>query len=394
MKILHLITRLDKGGSSDIAMLCAQEMTQRGHDVYLLSGSTKESDIKRSLAFVPEDKIIFIKELVRSINPVSDLAAFFRIYLFINKIQPELIHTHSSKAGLLGRWAAWLFNLKSIITRKTTRVKVIHMPHGHILSGYFSPALSYLVRFIEKLTTLVTDKIVTLTTLESEEYMLFKVAPKDKLITINNGINLKVFDVNRKIDPPKDIFQYKGTTILCVARLEPVKGQRYLLEAMPFVLHNSPDTRLLLVGEGNDKRQLERQAHLLNIENNVFFLGERNDIDSLLSISQLFVLPSLNEGLGIVLLEAQAMGVPVVASKVGGIPEVVKDYETGILVPPANSKELAYSILNILTKPEMRSKLSKTAVKWATESVNGKPRFGMERMFDKIESLYSEILKQ
>jgi glycosyltransferase involved in cell wall biosynthesis len=102
----------------------------------------------------------------------------------------------------------------------------------------------------------------------------------------------------------------------------------------------------------------------------------------------------LNEGLGIVLLEAQAMGVPVVASKVGGIPEAVKDYETGILVPPANSKELAYSILNILTKPEMRAKLSKTAVKWVTEPVDGKPRFGMERMFDKIENLYKVTLNQ
>ena len=394
MKILHIITRLDKGGSSDIAMLCAQEMLRRGHDVYLLSGSTKESDVKRALSFMPEDRTIFIEELARNINPVSDMASFFRIYLLINKLQPELIHTHSSKAGMLGRWAAWLFNLKSKITRKTTRVKVIHMPHGHILFGYFSPALSYLVRFIEKITTLITDKIITLTTLESEEYMLYKVAPKEKLITIHNGINLKIYDVNRKIDPPKDIFQYKGTTILCVSRLKPTKGQRYLLEAMPFVLHNSPDTRLLLVGDGTDRKQLERQAHLLNIENNVFFLGERTDIDSLLSISQLFVLPTLNEGLGIVLLEAQAMGVPVVASKVGGIPEVVKDYETGILVPPANSKELAFSILNILTKPELRGKLSKSAVKWVTEPINGKPHFGMERMFDKIEALYSEILKQ
>src|ERR1035437_9570497 len=124
MRILHIITRLDRGGSSDIAMLGVKEMSQRGHDVFLISGYTKEADSIKLKGFIPEEKLTFIEELIRDISPVTDVIAFCKIYSLINKIKPELIHTHASKAGFLGRWAAWLYNFTFKFSKQKSRINI------------------------------------------------------------------------------------------------------------------------------------------------------------------------------------------------------------------------------------------------------------------------------
>lgn len=382
MKILHIITRLDRGGSADIALLTAREMERRGHEVYLISGKTLETDRQRVKALWPQGKIIYVEEILREIIPVYDLIAFKKLYSLIRQLKPDIVHTHSSKAGFLGRWTAWFAGTR----------KIIHMPHGHVFYGYYGPTFSKFIRLLEKITALISTKIITLTEIEAAEYDLLKVAPHQKLITIYNGIDLNLFNPENKFNFPADILQDDVFNILCVARLEQVKGHFYLLDAMPFILQSHPKARLIIAGNGSHRKALEMQSYMLNIRKRVVFLGERNDIAELLSISHIFVLPSLNEGLGIVLLEAQSMGVPIVATKVGGIPEAVRDGETGMLVPPKNSPAIAQAIVYLLSNPQKRKQFGESGKKWIAELVDGKPRFSRERMFDKIEQLYLSVV--
>ena len=171
-----------------------------------------------------------------------------------------------------------------------------------------------------------------------------------------------------------------------VGRLEPVKGPEYFVKAATDVAKQSPQTKFMMVGAGSLRVRLERQVKDLGLDHRFIFTGWRNDIPDILSILDILVLPSLNEGVGMILVEAQAMGVPIVATRVGGVPEVVQDGQTGILVPAADPLSLANAIKQLLTDDQKRWNMAQKSIAWV------RSKFKAQDMVNAISDLYQELV--
>ena len=178
-----------------------------------------------------------------------------------------------------------------------------------------------------------------------------------------------------------------GPFVGMVARLVPIKGHRYFLDAIPKVLEEIPTARFLLLGDGPLRPALQEQCRHLNISHAVFFLGEHHDIRPFLKGMTVVTLTSLNEGMGRVLLEAQAMGKPVIGTWVGGIPDVIREGESGLLVPPRDAEALSTALISLLKDPERCQKMGIVARGWVNAT------FGVEEMVSKISRLYEELLQ-
>lgn len=380
-KVLHIITRLDKGGSAENTLLTCIGLNKKIYEVALVSGlvfSLREEEQEE--AEREGVNFIVIPELIRSINLLKDIKTFWKIFRLLKKEKFDIVHTHSSKAGILGRLAAKLAGVPIIV----------HTPHGHIFYGYFNFFLSKIFIVLERFVAKFTNKIITLTEKGREEHIKFKIAPSDKFIAIHSGIRFNsllpiYIDVEAKrkqLGIPQD-----SLVVGTVGRLVPVKGQRYLIEAVARLVNVMPNLILLVVGNGPLKKDLEIQVKRLKINARVRFLGLRDDIPELLSILDLFVLPSINEGMGRALVVAMALGKPVVAARVGGIPDVVIDGQTGLLVQPKDPAALAEAMLKLLKDKPLAKKMGEQGKIWVV------PRFDAEAMVNKIKGLYEDLLK-
>jgi glycosyltransferase involved in cell wall biosynthesis len=382
IKVLHIITRLDKGGSADNTLFTVSRLNKERFDVILLSGRTYDPDGEIA-AFIAEKKInyILIPELVREIGLLKDITAFCKIYNFLRREKFDIVHTHTSKAGIIGRWAAKLAGVKIII----------HTPHGHIFYGYFNWFRTKLFIYLEKLTALFTDRIITLTQRGKEEHVKHRIANPSKFVPIYSGIEIRKF-INYHIDIIKEKerlnIPLEAPVIGTISRLDPVKGNQYFIASLPDIVKTFPSLKVFIVGDGSERRKLERRVKKLGLSENVIFTGECKDVRWILSIFDICVLSSLNEGMGICLLEAQALGVPIVATKVGGIPDVVRDGVTGILVPPRNPKVMADAIIKLLKDNSLRKNMSEESRRWIDN------RFSAETMVKKFSDLYEELVRE
>ncbi len=377
IKVAQIITRMDWGGSSDIFRILSNGIQPERFDVRIIIGHTDYPSLKTQ-EFLSRfsGRVTVIEELQREINPFKDLCAFFKLYGLLRREKFDIVHTHTAKAGALGRLAAKISGVP----------KIVHTPHGHNFYGYFGPFLSRLIVIAERFLAKFTDKIIALTELERKDLIKFNVAGGDKVALIYQGLEFDApkgdkDSIKRKfnIDPGEHV-------VGMVGRLEPVKGPEYFLQAAQEVLLEFKNTKFLLVGEGSLRTKLEKQARDSGLVDKFIFTGWREDVPDILSIMDVMVLPSLNEAVGIVLVQAQSMGVPVVATNVGGIPEVVKGGETGILVPPADAHSLATAISSLLKDAPKRASMGEAA----RTGVSGK--FKAEEMAKKVSELYDDLL--
>ncbi len=380
IKIAHVITRLIKGGAQENVLLTARHLAERGLDVYLVSGFTSGPEGHISLDGIKDTvKFFTIPELTREINVVKDIIAFIKLYLFIKRNKFDIVHTHTSKAGILGRLAASLARTPVII----------HTPHGHLFYGHFNILKTGFFIQLEKAMALLTDRIITLTEIGKREHIKFGISGEDKFTVISDGIELAKFldysadsrEARREFGIPDD-----APVVGIIARLVAVKGHRYLLDAFKMVLHAHPAARLLIVGDGVLKGRLVAYARDIGISANVIFAGLRYDIPRVISACDIITLSSLNEGLGIAILEAMAMKKPVVASDSGGIPEIVKDGEAGYLVPPKDPAAMAERIGALIDDPAASRSMGENGLKKINAS------FSIEAKIDELERLYNELL--
>lgn len=385
-KILHIITRLAQGGSSENVLYSMVGLKKKGFELYLVSGLIEDpGELIRQ--YIEENTINFtcIPELVRQVDPWKDIKAFFNIYFFIKKYNFDIVHTHTSKAGILGRWAAWFAGVPVRI----------HTPHGHVFYGYYGKITSCLFAVIEKSTSYITSRIIALTQGEIDDHITYRIAKRNKFTVIPSGINIEKYQ-HAKVDPQK-IRLSLGIDKDCdivgdITRLEPIKGARYAVRAWKKVVSQKPDAQLLIIGDGSERKMLEKLAGDLGIRRSIMFTRFRHDLPRLISIMNFLILPSLNEGMGKVLIQAAAMGKPSIGSRVCGIPDVIDDNRTGLLVPRADPEKLADAILYLLDNPEKVISMGKNAYRRVTELIDGYPRFSEELMVNKIYLLYQELL--
>jgi len=375
------------GGSAQNTLLSCSELSGK-YEIILVHGLSYESRMNESERQIVNSgiekarskgvKVISLPAMVRSIRPLKDFKALLLLVWLIFKEKPDIIHTHSSKAGILGRLAA-----------KIARVPhIIHTPHGHVFYGHFGRLASWVFLWAEKFLSKITNRMVALTDGEKDDYINLSVCPAEKLIKIHSGVDVKQFmhSNGNGVKKRRSLgLDQNGMVIGFVGWLLPIKGPEYLLKAMDHIWSKHPDTSLVMVGKGDLDLELRAEALRKNVNGKVKFLGWREDIDEIMPLFNMLVQPSLNEGMGRVLVEAMAAGKPVVASRVGGIPDLVQHGKTGYLVPPADEKALADGIQKLLDNPE-RAKLMGKRGRALCE------RFSLEAMIEKLDDLYSHLM--
>jgi len=346
-------------------------------------GPKENEAVQHDLAMARDKgvRISVIPSLVRRLSFTNDILAFISIYRLIKRIKPHIVHTHTSKAGVLGRLAAYLAGVPIII----------HTPHGHVFHSYYGLILTNIFVFAEKISSFTTDMIVALTEKEKDEHMEKGIASTKKYTIIHSGVKLDYF-ANMRIDikaRKKELEIPPGYNVVgTIGRLVPIKGYKYLISAAKKIVEEVDKTVFVIVGDGYLKLELEKYAEALGVRKNIIFTGWRADSSDILYLFDIFVLPSLNEGMGRVIIEAMALGKPVVASSVGGILDLIKDSKNGILVPPRNSDALGNAILQLIRNKDLAEELGN----------NGKamvyPEFDISVMLKKIENLYESLLNK
>ena len=381
LKVGHIITRMDWGGPPDILRIIFDLYDKDKFDMKLIMGDSENLSVETE-NFLKQSKnnVLSIKALKRNINPINDLKAFIGIYRTLKREKFDIVHTHTAKAGAIGRVAAKLAGVKYIV----------HTLHGHNFYGYFGPMGSMLMRFYELVMSKITDKIMALTKLEKKDLIDCGICEEEKIVVINSGVELEKFRVDN-IDAASVRKEFsieaENKVVGVIARLEHVKGVEYFIQAAKEVLKKKTNVSFIVVGEGSLKKQFEAQCIEYGIEDKVIFAGWKEDVSKILSILYLIVLPSLNEAVGRVLLEAGAAGIPAIATNVGGVPEVVIDSVTGILVPPESGVEIAKAIMFLLENGGERIEMAEKAQQWIDE------RFSAEKMVKEMMRVYTKSIK-
>lgn len=314
------------------------------------------------------------------IGKIPRLSTIRRLRKIIQRGQFQLIHTHGGVAGLWGRIAA--FGLK--------HVAVVHTLHGIHFLNYRNPLLKWLYIQIERTLSQITDQTICVAQADLTKALENRLFPPAKGRVIRNGIPFKITRISQteiiKLKQSLGI-SAQAQVLGQVARLHEQKGQKYLLEAFAEVRQNFPQVRLLLIGDGPARTELQILAEKLKISDSVHFAGFRTDIGPLLQIMDVFVLSSLWEGLPLALLEALSYGLPVVATAVDGVPEIITSETDGLLVAPADSEALATGILKILEHPELAARFRETG----PEKVRA--QFDETKMIESLENLYLNLVE-
>ena len=377
-KIIHIITRLDKGGSADIVLKLSEELKKRGYDVGILSGLTTDpvADIE---GFTKKTgiKIEFIPYLQRNINPLKDIQAFFYLFKFLMREKPLIAHLHTSKAGFIGRIAAKLAGVKCIV----------YTTHGHIFYGYFSGLKTRLFINMERLASFFCDAITTLTEKEKGEFRNLKIAKEEKIVPVPNGLDISPFSEAKKGTKRRELGIDDETVLIgWIGRFEPVKGPDIFLSVCK-KLHDIFDDGVMAVmaGDGILLEDMIRERDMLGLNKFLLLLGYRNDIISLLADIDILVLTSLNEGFGMVILEAMAAGKPVVAHNVGGVAELIVDNVTGYMVKRGDIDAIVSHINYLIKNRDRYDSLSVNAYNMAI-------KYSLSEMVNRFEGVYNSVL--
>ncbi|MBZ0159109.1 glycosyltransferase family 4 protein [Candidatus Methylomirabilis sp.] len=325
-------------------------------------------------------KPIVVPEIVAeaSLKP-RDITALLKLYRLIRQERPHIVHTHTAKAGFLGRLAARLAGVPVII----------HTYHGHILHGYYGPLTTGLLRTMERMLARITHCIIAVSEQVKGDLIAYGVAPSGKIRVIPLGLELDPFlgcavykgEFRRELD-----LDDNARLVGIVGRIVPIKNHRLFLQAAALVIASEPAARFVIVGDGALRLEMEQQARALGIADRVLFTGWRRDLPRIYADLDVLTVSSNNEGTPVSVIEAMAAGCPVVATRVGGLPDLITDGETGFLVPPSDAQALAAAILRVLRDPETAGRMGRTA------RASVQQRFTMKRLISDMEQLYIQIL--
>ncbi|MCJ7577436.1 MAG: glycosyltransferase family 4 protein [candidate division Zixibacteria bacterium] len=379
IKVLQIITRLIIGGAQEHMIYLCDLLDKKRFSVKILSGAqtARESDYADAVR-KKNIKLILLPQLTREINPLRDFLALFRMVTCIKRERFDIVHTNSSKAGILGRLAARLAGVPVIV----------HTAHGWAHHDYMGNLRRKFYVTSERAAEKFTDKIIAVSEQNVDKALKDKIGKRSKYCIIRSGIDLEKFnrldiDVNKEkrklnIDP-------KDKVVGSVTRLFAQKSPGDFIGMANEILKNNSRVSFLLVGDGPLKQEIETMIAEYKIAEKVILTGFRSDIPELLSIIDVFVLTSLWEGLPRVLPQAMAMGIPIVATCVDGVPEAVKHGQNGFLVPPKDFRALAQRTLQLIENPSLAKIMGEAGKKMVY------PEFCVKEMVRKTEKLYEEL---
>ena len=380
LRVARVISRLNVGGPAIHTILLTAGLDPAAFESRLYVGAPgpAEGDML-PLARARGVEPVAVPGLGRSIRPGRDLAALGHLVRAFRAFRPRVVHTHAAKAGTLGRIAARLAGVPA----------TVHTFHGHVLSGYFNPAVTAAFRAIERALARRTTRIVALSPGQRDELLALGIGRPERMAVVPLGLELdgclnaqaRRGELRRHLRLPPE-----ARLVGIVARLVPIKDHASFFKAAARVARADPAARFVVAGDGPLRARLESAAREAGLADRTHFLGWWEDLPALYADLDVVALTSRNEGTPVCLLEAMAAGVPVVATAVGGVSDVVRHGETGLLVPPGDPGALAAALAALLGDPERRSALGLAGRRAAY------PAYDVKTLIARVETLYRELI--
>ncbi len=375
IKVCHVITKLELGGAQDNTIFTVSNLDKKKYDVFLVCGrgGVLDNETKNKV------RTIFVPFLVRSINPLYDLVALFSLWKIFIKERPEIVHTHSSKAGILARLAAYLANVRIII----------HTYHGFGFNEYQRWFVRKFFIFLERLIARITDILICVSKENVKKALNNKIGIESQYKIIHSGIRITEFrkkvdnlKVKRKLGIPID-----ASIVGMVSCFKPQKAPLDFIYLADRLINEGVNVYFVLVGDGLLRKKIEGVTRKKHLETYISLLGWRRDIVEIMSIFDIFVLTSLWEGLPRVVLEAMILKKPVVATDVDGVREVILHGKNGFLVAPHDISTMKEYVLKLLRDKRLAQEMGDAGFSKVDK------RFNIEYMVVEIDSLYQEMIK-
>jgi glycosyltransferase involved in cell wall biosynthesis len=403
VRILRVIARLNIGGPAIQAITLSEHFSGSPYRSLLVCGRVgfHEGDMSY-LAAAKGIQPLVLSELGRQISPLEDFSSFRELAGIIKHFKPHIIHTHTAKAGTLGRLAGLVYNRRAA---RGNKARLVHTFHGHVFHSYFGDFKTYAFMQIERILARFTDRIIVLSPLQKQDICgRYRVAPPEKVRIVPLGFDLSAFaSPSSDRDTVRDRY-FRGiadkvTLVGIIGRLTAVKNHRLFLETARYLKDSGKENlfKFLIVGDGELREGLMRLASEMGLEGSVVFAGWKKDMPAVYNALDVVALTSLNEGTPVTLIEAMAADRPVVATEVGGVPDLLgaidrndqgeyKLAENGVLIPSGDARVLGKALCFIRERQDVSEKLANRAQQFALS------RFSQERMLKDHEGLYRELV--
>jgi glycosyltransferase involved in cell wall biosynthesis len=388
MKIVRIIARLNVGGPTIHVVLLTHEFRKRGHESLLVVGPVPETEGNMEYyASKWNVALVRVPELVRPLSLNNDLVAFWKLYRILRRERPDIVHTHTAKAGTLGRAAAILAGTPVIL----------HTFHGNIFDGYFSPAKTRLFLFIERLLARFTDRIISVSKFQSDELInRFRIGQPDKFQVVRLGIDLDAFrEVEGDNQCQSEDRENRPLVIGWVGRLTEIKDPLFFVDLAAVMKSSGTPAKFVMVGDGHLRQAIEARISECSLQGDFTLSGWQQEMAEVYSRIDLMVLTSLNEGTPVTMIEAMAAGRPFVAFNVGGLPDLMAGaaqryegfdvYDNGILVGIRNTGTFVKAVGLLVQDPERRVRMGQIGKAFAFEN------FSKERLVQDMEALYKKL---
>lgn len=394
-KVLRIHNRISLGGPIYNVAYLSKYMAPEFETKILIGPTLPDESTANHLMDELGLDFTMLPEMKRSINPFQDLKSILKVRSIIKEFKPDIVHTHTAKAGTVGRLAAWSCGVPIII----------HTFHGHVFHSYFSNPISWAIKIFERFLARLSTAIVTISEVQKEEIgNKFKIAKPEKLHVIPLGLDLDKFASNfeekRIAFRTKYALKKDEVAFALIGRFAPIKNHELLFEALIFLKEHNPaefeKTIVFLVGDGDLKPSFQEKLKAFDISfsegtkdfsgGGIVFTSWIKDVHNVMSGFDVVVLTSHNEGTPLSLIESQATGVPVITTNVGGVENVVLQNETGIIVPAGNKEALAEAFISFINNPDYRKKMGVAGKAWAMS------KFSYRRLVSDMRVLYKTEL--
>ncbi len=385
IRILRVIARLNMGGPAIHVSSLAAGLEPRGYETTLVAGSlARGEDSMAVLAERLDIPVRTIPELQREVSPIDDARSVRRMREIIRELRPHILHTHTAKAGAIARAAA-------LVSGAARPAILVHTFHGHVLKGYFDPVRTAFFKKVERSLARVTDALVAVSPEVRDELVAAGIAPREKFSVIRLGIPLeeRLGDATADLDYRR-LYGISESAFVVgwVGRMTDVKDTDAVLEIVGAARDRGLEAVLVMVGDGPDRVRLEQLAHDIGIARSTFFVGYQPEVAGYYRLFDAFLLPSVNEGTPVSAIEALASGTPVVATRVGGVPDVVRDGEDGFLFEPGDTDDAAERLALLASDATLRSALGASGRERVLR------RYSVSRLVEDVDRLYRSLLSE
>ncbi|MEP0813835.1 MAG: glycosyltransferase family 4 protein [bacterium] len=378
-KVVHIITQLELGGAQRNTLFTVKNHDRERYEVFLITNNL--GMLNGEAQAIPDMELLIVPQMGREIRPIADLATVRQLTSMLSRIKPDIVHTHSSKAGIAGRWAA-----------RNARVPIIiHTVHGWPFHRFQSATKNFIYTVPERICAHFTDKIITVSKADIEKGLRAGIGKRNQYTTIRSGIDFNLFEAGGGCSSGPAMREKLGISpddfvVSQVNSFKPGKNNLGLVEVAAKVVPVVPNAKFVIVGDGVQRPLVEAKIRELNLEKNFILTGWQKDIEPYISAADVVTLTTFHEGLPQVCAQAMWCRKPMVMNAVDGIPEACINGQTGFLVLPGNTDDFAKKLCLLAGDPVLRAKLGEQGRAMVY------PEWDAMKMVERIESVYFELL--